>query len=291
MDRLSEGKEPCIITNLDGVTTDKDAIEQFMAFVQLLGIPLPPIQELPIKDYVFMHLHPKGIEFGDNYHEDEEEGDPNDWSVVDVPAWIPEDFGPGFEVEVVSEDGIDAVVTSEARAPISELIPNAVWSLKLKKGNLSCFEEPPPEFTESILGNDPEAQPLSQTIQDAKKQPVKSNVGKVTLSKWDPNQKIMVNWETGEVKQFTQTEMLSGVGGPEWEETRFITMSGLGIQVVAAIPGAIEILKSLNFTNYSEVSPVLLEINDPTPEISHLMGLLADPLVVNDLGNKITLEY
>jgi hypothetical protein len=291
MDRLSEGKEPCIITNLEGVTTDPDAIEQFMAFVQLFGIPLPPIKELPIKDYVFMHLHPKGIEFGDNYDEDDEKGDPNDWSVVDVPAWIPEDFGPGFEVEVVSDDSIDAVVTSEAKAPISELIPNAVWSLKLKKGNLSCFEEAPPDFTDSILGHDPQPSELSKVMSEAKKQPVKSNVGKVKLSKWDPNQKVMVNWDTGEVKQFTQAEMLDGSAGPEWEETRFITLSELGIQVVAAIPGAIEILKSLNFTDYIEVSPVMLEINNPTPQISDLMGRLADPLIVNDQGNKITLEY
>lgn len=291
MDRLSEGKEPCIVTNLEGVTTDPDAIEQFMAFVQLLGIPLPPIKELPIKDYVFMHLHPKGIEFGENYHEDDEEGDPNDWSVIDVPAWIPEDFGPGFEVEVVSDDSLDAVVTSEARAPISELIPNAVWSLKLKKGNLSCYEEPAPEEVDSLLGNPSDQKPLSKVISDAKKQPVKSNVGKVTLSKWDPNQEVLVNWETGEVKQFTQAEMLAGSAGPEWEATRFITIPELGLQVVAAIPGAIEILKSLNFTDYSEVSPVLLQINNPTPEISDYMGRLSDPLMVNDGGNQITLEY
>ena len=291
MDRLSEGKEPCIVTNLEGVTTDQDAIDQFMAFVQLFGIPLPPLKELPIKDYVFMHLHPKGIEYGDDYHEDKEKGDPADWSVVDVPAWIPEDFGPGFEVEVVSEDSTDAVVTSEAKAPISLLIPKAVWSLKLNRGNLSCFEEPSPEFTDSLLGKNPVAKPLKQQIQDAKKQPVKSNVGKLTLSKWDPNQKIMVNWESGEVKQFSQTEMLSGVVGPEWEQTRFVSIPELGISVVAAIPGAIEILKSLNFVKYTEVSPVTLEINDPTPEISHQIGRLANPLVVVDEGNKITLEY
>lgn len=291
MDRLSEGKEPCIVTNLEGVTTDQDAIDQFMAFVQLFGIPLPPLKELPIKDYVFMHLHPKGIEFGPDYSEDEEKGDPNDWSVVDVPAWIPEDFGPGFEVEVVSEDSIDAVVTSEAKAPISLLIPNAVWSLKLNRGNLSCFEEPAPEFTESVLPQDPQPQELSEVMDEVKKQPVKSNVEKLKLSKWDPNQKIMVNWETGEVKQFSQTEMLSGLVGPEWEETRFVTMPVLGIQVVAAIPGAIEILKCLKFTKYNEVSPVILEINNPTPEISEYMSRLADPLVVTDDGDMITLEY
>jgi len=291
MDRLSEGKEPCIVTNLEGVTTDQDAIDQFMAFVQLFGIPLPPLKELPIKDYVFMHLHPKGIEFGPDYSEDEEKGDPADWSVVDVPAWIPEDFGPGFEVEVVSEDSIDAVVTSEAKAPISLLIPNAVWSLKLNRGNLSCFEEPAPEFTDSVLPQDPQPQELIEVMDKVKKQPVKSNVEKLKLSKWDPNQKIMVNWETGEVTQFSQTEMLSGVVGPEWEETRFVTLPALGLEVVAAIPGAIEILKSLNFTKYTEVSSVILEINNPTPEISTYIGRLSDPLVITDDGNKITLEY